>query len=89
MSMRKDITVEKITLGGEKLNKSALARQFGCCWETIDRRLNATGVYFLLKNKYGYNGKYGIVRNYVSSKKKNITSNLTIRFETIKLRKPL
>ena len=25
MSMRKDITVEKITLGGEKLNKSALA----------------------------------------------------------------
>ena len=51
MSMRKDITVEKLTLGGEKLNKSALARQFGCCWENIDRRLNATGVYFLLKNK--------------------------------------
>ena len=116
--MRKDITIEKLTLGGDKVNKSALARQYGCCWETIDRRLNpekykkdrkkriyiskldafkniideklednnipATGIYFLLKNKYGYDGRYGIVRNYVSSKKKNIISNLTIRFETIK-----
>ena len=40
ISMRKDITIEKIMLGGERLNKSALARQYGCCWETIDRRLN-------------------------------------------------
>ena len=105
-------------LGGEKLNKSALARQYGCCWETIDRRLNpnkykkeskkriynskldqykniidekiennnipATGIYFLLKTKYDFKGKYGIVRKYVSSKKENIINNLTIRFETIK-----
>lgn len=116
--MRKDITIEKIMLGGEKMNKSALARQYGCCWETIDRRLNpdkykkerkrrvyksildeykqiiddkiennnipSTGIYFLLKTKYGYTGKYGIVRKYVSSKKENIINNLTIRFETIK-----
>ena len=116
--MRKDITFEKLTLGGEKLNKSALARQYGCCWETIDRRLNpdkykkerkiriyksmldqykniidekiesnnipATGIYFLLKTKYDYKGKYGIVRKYVSSKKENIINNLTVRFETIK-----
>ena len=116
--MRKDITVEKILMGGENLNKSALARQFGCCWRTIDRRLlpnkykkdkkkrvytskldsfkniidqkiedcniPSTGIYFLLKNKYGYTGKYGIVNKYVSSKKNNIISNLTIRFETIK-----
>lgn len=116
--MRKDITFEKLTFGGDKLNKSALARQYGCCWETIDRRLNpdkykkekkiriytsmldsykniidekiennnipATGIYFLLKNKYGFSGKYGIVRKYVNSKKQNIISNLTIRFETIK-----
>ena len=40
VSMRKDITIEKIMLGGERVNKSALARQYGCCWETIDRRLN-------------------------------------------------
>ena len=26
--------------GGEKMNKSALARQYECCWRTIDRRLN-------------------------------------------------
>ena len=116
--MRKDITLEKIMLGGEKVNKSALARQYGCCWETIDRRLNpdkykkekkvrvytskldlykniidekiennnipSTGIYFLLKSKYNYKGKYGIVRKYVSSKKESIISNLTVRFETIK-----
>lgn len=116
--MRKDITIEKLMLGGEKLNKSELSRQYGCCWRTIDRRLNpdkykkekmvrvytskldsykniidekiennnvpATGIYFLLKTKYGYNGKYGIVNKYVSSKKESIISNLTIRFETIR-----
>lgn len=92
ISMRKDITTERLMLGGETVNKSELARRYNCCWETIDRRLNpekykkerkprvytsmldpykniidekiennnipATGVYFLLKNKYGYNGKY-------------------------------
>ena len=116
--MRKDITVEKILMEGDKVNKSELARLNNCCWRTIDRRLNpnkykkerkpriynskldeykniidekienqnipATGIYFLLKNKYGYDGKYGIIRKYVSSKKENIISNLTIRFETIK-----
>ena len=117
--MRKDITVEKLTLeGGNKLNKTELARQFGCCWETIDRRLNpdkykkikkkriynskldpfksiideklekmnvpATGIYFLLKTKYNFTGKYGIVRKYVSEKKEQIITTLTIRFETVK-----
>ena len=116
--MRKDIITENIMLGGEKVNKSELARRYGCCWRTIDRRLNpekyktkskkrmytskldsfkniideklennnipSTGIYFLLKNKYGYNGKYAIVNKYVSSKKKNIVKELTIRFETIK-----
>ena len=100
------------------MNISETARQYGCCWRTIDRRLHpekykkdkkkriytskldqykniideklednnipSTGIYFLLKNKYGYTGKYGIVNKYVSSKKKSIISNLTIRFETIK-----
>ena len=40
VSMRKDITVEKLKLGGTKVNKTQLARQYNCCWETIDRRLN-------------------------------------------------
>ncbi|MGM9876437.1 MAG: IS21 family transposase [Clostridia bacterium] len=116
--MRKDITTESLINGGEKINKSELARQYGCCWRTIDRRLNpdkykvekkkrryksmldefkgiideklennnipATGIYFLLKTKYNYLGKYGIINNYVSKKKKNIINELTIRFETIK-----
>ena len=116
--MRKDITINLILEGGEKINKSALARQYGCCWRTIDRRINpekykyekkiriynskldnfktiidekiennnvpATGIYFLLKTKYNFEGKYGIVNKYVSSKKKEIIKNLTIRFETVK-----
>ena len=40
ISMRKDITIEKIMLGGSKMNKTKLAKQYGCCWRTIDRRLN-------------------------------------------------
>ena len=116
--MRRDITIEKLRLGGDKMNVSALARQYGCCWRTVDRRLNpekykkehkkriyssilepykniidekiennnipATGIYYLLKKRYGYQGKYGIVNKYVSEKKENIISTLTIRFETIK-----
>ena len=116
--MRKDITVEKLMLGGAKMNKTELARQYNCCWETIDRRLNpekykkarkeriytsildpfkqiidkkleenntpTTGIYYLLKTKYNFKGKYGIVSKYVSSKKENIITNLTICFETIK-----
>lgn len=115
--MRKDISVENL-FGGDKINKSELARKYNCCWRTIDRRLNpkkyqkdkkervytskldnfkeiidkklecnnvpATGIYFLLKDKYGYKGKYGIVNKYVSGMKKSIINNLTVRFETIK-----
>ena len=116
--MRKDIRIEKIINGGDSINKSELARQYNCCWRTIDRRLNpdkykketkkriykskldnfkeiidtkleennvpAMGIYYLLKTKYNFDGKYGIVRKYVSSKKENIIKELTIRFETIK-----
>ncbi len=38
--MRKDISAERLTNGGEKVNKSALARQYECCWRTVDKRLN-------------------------------------------------
>ncbi|MEG2235974.1 MAG: IS21 family transposase [Clostridia bacterium] len=117
--MRKDLTVELLVEREvKKLNKTELARVYGCCWETIDRRLNpdkynknkkeriytsklepfkklidekleeanipATGLLFLLKEKYGYEGGYGILRKYISTKKEDIISKLTIRFETIK-----
>lgn len=102
--MRQDINKDKILLGGERVNISVLARQYNCCLETIDKRLNpekyfkpkkmrkyfymlndyksiidkklednsvpATGILSLLKNKYGYKGGYGIIRKYVSEKKK-------------------
>ena len=50
--MRKDITINLILEGGEKINKSALARQYGCCWRTIDRRINP--------GKYNYEKKIRI-----------------------------
>ena len=37
--MRKDISIESM-LGGDKINKSKLARKYNFCWRTIDRRLN-------------------------------------------------
>ncbi|MDD2181720.1 MAG: IS21 family transposase [Bacilli bacterium] len=43
----------------------------------------ATGIYFLLKTKYSFNGKYGIVSKYVRSKKQSIIKEITTRFETI------
>ena len=50
--MRKDVTLNAIIKGGDKINKSALARQYGCCWETIDRRLNPDKYKRERKKKY-------------------------------------
>ena len=50
VGMKKDITIEKLLLGGERINKSALARQYNCCWRTIDRRLNPQKYQKDLKN---------------------------------------
>ena len=52
--------------------------------EIIDEKIEndnipATGIYFLLKTKHNYDGKYGIVRKYVSSKKKDIVVNVNIK----------
>ena len=38
--MRKETTIKKFDLESEKSNKSELARQYGRCWRTIDRRLS-------------------------------------------------
>ena len=51
ISMRKDISVEKLIKGGEKMNKSELSRQYNCCWRTIDRRLNPEKYYKEKKKK--------------------------------------
>jgi len=37
--MGKDISIESM-IGGDKINKSELARKYNCCGSTIDRRLN-------------------------------------------------
>lgn len=38
----------------------------------------ATGIYLLLKTKYNFEGKYGIVNKYVSSKKKEIIKKVEL-----------
>lgn len=68
--MRKDITIEKLRLGGEKLNKSALARQYGCCWETIDRRLNPSK-YKLERKVRIYTSKLDKYKNIIDEKIEN------------------
>ena len=53
--MRNDIIVENlIKKEGEKVNKSALARQYSCCWRTIDRRLNTSKYNFEKKKKINF-----------------------------------
>ena len=69
--MRKDITVEKLKLGGTKVNKTQLARQYGCCWETIDRRLNP--------EKYQKDKKERIYTSMLDPFKQIIDVNDTIR----------
>ena len=34
--MKKNIAIEKMKLGGEKVNKIKLPRRYSCCWKTID-----------------------------------------------------
>ena len=79
--MRKDITIQKIMVGGENItNKSALARQYGCCWETIDRRLNPekykkekkTRIYKSMLDPYK-----NIIVNFKFLTTKNLKSKLT------------
>ncbi|MEG1363918.1 MAG: IS21 family transposase, partial [Clostridia bacterium] len=69
----------------ERIYKSKLDLYKNIIDEKIENNnIPATGIYLLLKEKYSYDGKYGILRKYVSTKKKEIITNLTIRFETIK-----
>lgn len=73
--MRKDITIEKLMLGGEKVNKSSLVRQYGCCWKTIDRRLNP--------EKYQMERKVGIYTSILDPYKNIIDENIRRKLRVI------
>lgn len=54
----------------------------------IDKVLNeanapATGIYYMIKEKYGFKGSYSTVKRYVTTVKENIINDLKIRFNTI------
>ena len=38
--MRKDIENQIYMMGGEMMNKSEIARRFGCSWKTVDKKIN-------------------------------------------------
>lgn len=38
--MRKDVENQIYMMGGEMMNKSEIARRFGCSWKTVDRKIN-------------------------------------------------
>ena len=65
--MRKDITIEKLMLGGEKVNKTALAKQYGCCWKTIDKRFNPENI---KKKKRVYSSMLDPYKNIIDEKQK-------------------
>ncbi len=53
--------------GGVKINKSALVRQYGCCWETIDRRLNPEKYKYKRKTRI-YTSKLDEYKNLIDEK---------------------
>ena len=80
-------------LNPEKYKKEKVKREYHSKLDPyktiIDEKIEnenipAMAIYYFLKERYDYDGKYGIVRKYVTSKKKDIVKNLTIRFETLK-----
>lgn len=38
--MRRDVENQIYMMGGEIMNKSEIARRFGCSWKTVDRKIN-------------------------------------------------
>ena len=72
--MRKDVENQIYMMGGEILNKSEVARRFGC---------SAKSIYLLIKDKYGYTGSYSLVNKFISNHKKEQIHKATIRYETI------
>lgn len=38
--MRKDVENQIYMIGGEIVNKSEMARRYGCSWKTVDRKIN-------------------------------------------------
>ena len=65
--MRKDISIEQLINGGGCINKSELARQYNCCWRTIDRRLNPDK-YKKEKKKRIYTSKLDKFKEIIDSK---------------------
>ena len=83
--MRKDIAIEKIKLGGEKVNKSKLPRRYGCCWKTIDWRFNPKK-YKKEKKIRVYTSKLDPYKNIIDSKLEHENALATGIFNLLNLK---
>ena len=83
--MRKDIAIEKIKLGGEKVNKSKLPRRYGCCWKTIDWRFNPKK-YKKGKKIRVYTSKLDPYKNIIDSKLEHENALATGIFNLLNLK---
>lgn len=66
--MRKDVENQIYMTGGEILNKSEIARRFGCSWKTVDRKVNP--------NKYEQKKKKRIYKSKLDPYKELILTKL-------------
>jgi len=65
--MRKDIENQIYMIGGDIVNKSEVARRFGCSWKTVDRRINPDK-YVKPKKQRIYNSKLDEYKELILSK---------------------
>lgn len=65
--MRKDVENQIYMIGGDFVNKSEIARRFGCSWKTVDRKINPTK-YSKDKKKRTYSSKLEPYKELILSK---------------------
>ena len=73
--MRKDVENQIYMMGGEKiLNKSEIARRFGCSWKTVDKKINPSK-YVKNKKERKYSSKLDPYKELIKEKIDNYCCN--------------
>lgn len=82
-------TVKKYYEGDEKCKerkKREIKKKLDEFEEIIEEKMRygapATGIYYCLVDKYGYDGSYSLIKKFVKDKKTELIQKATIRYET-------
>ena len=81
--MRKDVENQIYMIGGEILNKSEVARRFGCSWKTVDRKINPTK-YTKDKKQRTYNSKLDPYKELILTKLDTYCCSAKLQFTALK-----